>query len=232
MVLIHMQPHGQHYTVTSEYPIAREEYDGHFLHSDVTSFDSGFYLLTYDHMLGRLGSRSRYRGRNSSNSSSLAWGENSDYRYGERSVKGIFDCHSCRPHRAWTSSVISTEIWFSETTDRNSVHDGPRKRKARKRQSCSYRVLIHSQKCRGCRRYVEPKIDVEDFSRKMILALDLWMGNRDAETEPEDDYYPTRPHAASLCHGCEVGVCREGRREKAEYHGRRRKSPIRSSRYD
>lgn len=226
--LIHMQPHRYHHTVVSDRPLVREEYDGHFLHSDVLSFDDGYYRLSYDHLLGRFDSRSNNRGRNSGCNSSLAWEENSDCRYGERSVKGIFDCHTCLPHRVWTSSVISTEIWFSETTDRNS---GQRRRKAKK-QSCSYRVLIHSQKCRECRRYVEPKIDVEDFSRKVILALDLWTGNRDAETEQEDDYHPTRPHADSLCHGCEIGVCREGRRGKVEYHSRRGRNQIRSSRYD
>ncbi|KAI8357224.1 hypothetical protein B0O80DRAFT_446806 [Mortierella sp. GBAus27b] len=124
---------------------------------------------------------------------------NARVRSDERSMSGSFTCEPCsldlrRRHR-WTSGVISTQLWLSVRDKR-------------------YCILINSQKCRRCERYVEPEVDLDKFVHKVIRAFTLWLGLREREEGWQDDHHDTPPHDQKRCRGCEKGVCKKGRGDR------------------
>ncbi|KAF9932566.1 hypothetical protein FBU30_007868 [Linnemannia zychae] len=112
-------------------------------------------------------------------------------RIGARSIVGHFSCSNCQPidhdrHRTWYSAVICTKLYLSPHND--------------------YRAIIHSQQCKKCNSYVQPKVDIENYICKVVSTLDLWTGRRDAYWS--EGYKVTRgPHDEERCHGCQIGVC-------------------------
>ncbi|KAF9102968.1 hypothetical protein BGX27_010793 [Mortierella sp. AM989] len=109
-------------------------------------------------------------------------------KYGERSIIGQFTCTKCRPNKrgGWKSGIISTELWLSTSDNR-------------------YRTQLNAQQCRGCESYAVPEVDVDNYTRKVISAFDLWKGLRYAEARTE--YKRTAPHDTKRCYGCKKKVC-------------------------
>lgn len=105
---------------------------------------------------------------------------------GSRAILGHFVCKTCDPSHTWHSANICTEL-FLASNDR-------------------YRTILHAQQCRRCATYVEPKLDKENYGRKVVSTLDLWTGRRE-RLESTWDFKKTDPHDHDRCHGCQIGVC-------------------------
>ncbi|KAK3810700.1 MAG: hypothetical protein JOS17DRAFT_821886 [Linnemannia elongata] len=105
-----------------------------------------------------------------------------------RSILGHFFCNNCEPPHDWHSSNICTEL-FLASNDR-------------------YRTILHAQQCRRCEAYVEPKVDKENYVKKVVSTLDLWTGRR-KRLESTREFEETDLHDRERCHGCQTGVCKE-----------------------
>lgn len=103
-----------------------------------------------------------------------------------RSILGHFFCNNCEPPHDWHSSNICTEL-FLASNDR-------------------YRTILHAQQCRRCEAYVEPKVDKENYVKKVVSTLDLWTGRR-KRLESTREFEETDLHDRERCHGCQTGVC-------------------------
>ncbi|KAF9948485.1 hypothetical protein BGZ70_002202 [Mortierella alpina] len=122
-----------------------------------------------------------------------------------RDMFGRFNCTTCylpKSHRArsWHSAEVFTEFWYSHTpaTGRRDTRDTLR-----------YQSLIHSQKCRGCEKYMEAGLDRENYVNTAIKAFELWTARRDrlyqdGDLDGEDKR--TKPHDTKRCHGCIMGL--------------------------
>lgn len=102
-------------------------------------------------------------------------------------VFGTLRCPRPTCRRPWASGICATVLEFS-------------------RSNMTYRTTIHSQQCRTCGDYAEPKLDPEAYVNKVKWVLDLWTGNREA-AEPPARKGLKGPHEENLCHACSVGKC-------------------------
>jgi len=122
-----------------------------------------------------------------------------------RGMFGRFHCTSCIQKgipREWSSAVVCTEFLLSIPTGRLN-------------KAVRYQCSIHSQKCRGCEKYMEPDLDRNQYTQKALRAFELWTGNREAEDSDDRVVGSQKPHDRARCHGCQVGKCRldqKGRR--------------------
>ncbi|KAG0057346.1 hypothetical protein BGZ83_011589 [Gryganskiella cystojenkinii] len=116
-------------------PCARKQIDGQYMHEDLVSAAID-YRLVYDPSLGEVEDdyhesrlihrRRRNSGKSSSSSSSRmsyttssSQHDSQQFRYGERSVSGLFHCQVCQPNHVWSSGAISTELWWSALPTRH-----------------------------------------------------------------------------------------------------------------
>jgi len=107
-------------------------------------------------------------------------------RSGVRQIVGHFTCYNCHPPRTWDSGQICTQVLYAPT-DR-------------------YRTILHAQKCQACEAYAEPEVDLDNYAKKIVSALDLWTGRR-RRMESHGHYKRTGPHDTERCHGCQIGIC-------------------------
>ncbi|KAG0042893.1 hypothetical protein BGZ83_012059 [Gryganskiella cystojenkinii] len=140
-----------------------------------------------------------------------------------REMKGRFECLTCTVGdkdkdktnnvqrkrdgpRNWDSNVIFTEFWYrNHRVNPQSLSRGIK-------DTFSYRSLIHSQRCRGCEKYMKAILDPVVYIDRALKAIEIWSGRRkpierDEEEEEEGD---RRPHDRDRCHGCDIGRCRKG----------------------
>lgn len=115
-----------------------------------------------------------------------------------RGMFGRFHCTGCilKGHpREWSSAIVCTEFLFVDPPGRSN-------------KTVQYRCSIHSQKCRGCEKYMEPGLDHDQYVAKALRGFELWTGNREAEENDDTVTEPQKPHDRKRCHGCQVGKCR------------------------
>lgn len=157
-------------------------------------------------------------------------------RYGHRENKALFFCYVCRPTqrqqdqqrrapggkknpRVWTSSVVFTEYWIcppSSLSSSSSSSSSDLGTTPSATDPTRYKVLIHSQKCRCCERYIQPKLMPKKFVQRTLWAFDLWTGRRDrihgegqgGAGGMDQNRSAGPPHDSTRCHGCEIGKCR------------------------
>ncbi|KAF9203247.1 hypothetical protein BGZ59_001733 [Podila verticillata] len=127
--------------------------------------------------------------------------QDGDVRYSTRSVVGEYVCH-CRgprhPSWRWTSGKICTEVLFSPATGH-------------------YRTRLHSQKCKFCESYAEPRVNIESYVTKLVDVFDMWKGLRRRRERSGRAVHRTPPHHPDRCHGCLVGVCEQVHRRSSGY---------------
>ncbi|KAF8981465.1 hypothetical protein BGZ52_002831 [Haplosporangium bisporale] len=127
--------------------------------------------------------------------------QDDDVRYSTRSVVGEYVCH-CRgprhPSWRWTSGKICTEVLFSPATGH-------------------YRTRLHSQKCKFCESYAEPRVNIESYVTKLVDVFDMWKGLRRRRERSGRAVHRTPPHHPDRCHGCLVGVCEQVHRRSSGY---------------
>ncbi|KAF9917232.1 hypothetical protein BX616_001614 [Lobosporangium transversale] len=109
-------------------------------------------------------------------------------KYRALAIYGSFTCQSLScASRTWTSGIIATELKFSNVDN-------------------SYHTTIHSQRCKDCEQYVEPSVNIDDYTEKILWVLDLWRGHRKA-IKQTDNRSSDGPHGDERCHACVVGSC-------------------------